>query len=338
MGRSTISHRTGVIVRNLAESLGAGALQQYLAPTSGSRAQPPNKDSTYSSLSKGVMSVPVFSRQNALAMLAAIAAAGVAANPAQAQGKLEAHFTATLAGIPIAKGTWAIDIADDHYTAAASAATAGLLRVFASGQATGAVRGTLAGERVTSSNYAVMIKTAKRTDDIQITMQNGAVKEFHAEPKDTNEDLVPLTDAQRKGVIDPMTASLLRVPGTGEVMGASACRRSLPIFDGRVRYNLELSFKRMDTVKAERGYAGPAVVCSVRFVPLGGYVPGRFSIRFLTEQRDMEIWLAPIAGTRVIVPFRFETPTPLGHGVIEATQFVSLAQPGRTATKGVRSQ
>ena len=288
------------------------------------------------------MSVPVFLRQlgrvSALLMMAAAVMLGMQVAPARAQGKLEAHFTATLSGLPIGKGTWVIDIADDHYTAAASAATAGLLRIFASGQATGAARGTLAGEKVTSSNYAVTIKTPKRTDDIQIAMQNGTVKEYKAEPKDTNDDLVPLTDAQRKGVVDPMTASLMRMPGTGDMMTAEACRRSLPIFDGRVRYNLQLAFKRMDTVTADKGYSGPAVVCSVHFIPLGGYVPGRFSIKFLTGQREMEIWLAPIAGTRIVVPFRFETPTPLGHGVIEATQFVAVAQPAKATAKGVKTQ
>jgi hypothetical protein len=39
----------------------------------------------------------------------------------------------------------------------------------------------------------------------------------------------------------------------------------------------------------------------------------------------MEIWLAPIAGTRVLVPFRAQGPTPIGQAVMEATQFVTAA-------------
>ena len=41
----------------------------------------------------------------------------------------------------------------------------------------------------------------------------------------------------------------------------------------------------------------------------------------------MEAWLAPVAGTRVLVPFRVSIPTPIGVGVMQATQFVSLPQP-----------
>src|SRR5262249_41532994 len=60
---------------------------------------------------------------------------------ARAQGKLDGRYVASLAGVTIGKGAWVIDITDDQYTAAASGVTTGLLRVFASGEGTGAARG-----------------------------------------------------------------------------------------------------------------------------------------------------------------------------------------------------
>ena len=48
-----------------------------------------------------------------------LAASGAAA----AQGKLEAHYTVTLAGLPIGTGSWMIDISDTRYLAAASGST-----------------------------------------------------------------------------------------------------------------------------------------------------------------------------------------------------------------------
>jgi hypothetical protein len=65
----------------------------------------------------------------------------------------------------------------------------------------------------------------------------------------------------------------------------------------------------------------------VYFEPISGYVPERAVIKYLVALRDAEVWLAPIAGTRVVVPFRFSMPTPLGLGVLQATQFVAAAQP-----------
>jgi hypothetical protein len=45
----------------------------------------------------------------------------------------------------------------------------------------------------------------------------------------------------------------------------------------------------------------------------------------------MEAWLVAIAGTRVVVPFRVAIPTPLGTGVLEATQFVTSPLPQRAS-------
>jgi hypothetical protein len=99
-----------------------------------------------------------------------------------------------------------------------------------------------------------------------------------------------------------------------------------------MRYNLQFAYKRMDQVKAVKGYEGPVVVCAVYFTPLAGHIPDRPAIKYLTELRDMEVWLAPIAGTRVLVPFRVSIPTPLGLALLQATQFVTSAQPRRAAT------
>jgi len=45
---------------------------------------------------------------------------------AQAQGKLDARYEATLAGIPVGKGAWTIDISDDTFSASASGGTSGV--------------------------------------------------------------------------------------------------------------------------------------------------------------------------------------------------------------------
>ena len=43
------------------------------------------------------------------------------------------------------------------------------------------------------------------------------------------------------------------------------------------------NIERMENVKAERGYEGPAVVCAVYFTPISGYVPDRPAIKYLVD-------------------------------------------------------
>ena len=46
--------------------------------------------------------------------LCAIAFVGLAPQAASAQGRLDAQYEATLAGIPVGKGAWTIEIGDDN--------------------------------------------------------------------------------------------------------------------------------------------------------------------------------------------------------------------------------
>jgi hypothetical protein len=273
--------------------------------------------------------------QCALRTVIAFVALGMTCAGAQAQGKLDARYTASLAGIPIGKGAWVLDIGEDQYTATASGLTTGLLRVFAGGQGSSAARGTVAAGQLVPGTYAATISADKKTDEVRMVIYGGAVKEYVVDPPSPpNPDRIPITEAHRRGVLDPMTASLIRVSGNGDPLSAEACQRTASVFDGRMRYDLQLAFKRMDKVKADKGYEGPVVVCSIYFTPVAGYIPDRAAIKYLVAQRDMELWLAPIAGTRLLVPFRVSIPTPVGLGVLEATQFVSaVAQPRAASAK-----
>ena len=262
----------------------------------------------------------------AAALCAGVWLAAACAHPAAAQGKLEAQYEASLAGIPVGRGAWNVEIGDDSYAAAATGGTTGLLKTIANGSGTGAAQGRIVNGALVPQAYQASTTTSKKSEAIHITLANGNVKEFGIEPEPpVDADRIPVTDAHKKGVFDPMTSSLLRVPGNGEVLSPEACRTGAAVFDGRMRYDLKLDFKRMETVKADKGYHGPAVVCSVYFTPVAGYIPDRPVIKYLAGQRNIEIAFAPIVGTRILVPFRMVIPTPLGTAMLEATSFVTQA-------------
>jgi hypothetical protein len=266
-------------------------------------------------------------------LLGAVLTAVTAVMPggvAHAQGKLEARYSVTIAGIPVGRGVWIADIADDQYTTAASGRVTGIARALTSGEGFGAARGRVNSGRLLPTSYAVTVTADEKADEIRMAFSGGGVKDLAVDPPTPfHPDRIPLTEAHRRGVLDPLTAGLIPVAGSGDVLTPEACRRTVQIFDGRQRYDLALSFKRMDQVKAEKGYQGPVVVCMVTYQPLAGHRPDRAAIRQLTQTRDLDIWFAPIAGTRVLAPFRISIPTVVGTAVLQATQFVSYAHAGR---------
>jgi hypothetical protein len=267
-----------------------------------------------------------------LALLVLFLAWTAAPTRAFAQGRLDAQYEATLAGVTVGRGTWAIEVTDDQYAAVAQGGTAGLLKTFSQGSGNGSAQGRVVNGALVAGSYQAQTTTGKKSEQIHITLANGNVKEFGIEPEPpVDPDRVPVTEAHKRGVLDPMTASLLRVPGNGELLSPEACHAGAPVFDGRMRYDLKLDFKRMENVKAEKGYRGPAVVCAIYFTPLAGYIPDRPAIKYLASARNMEIVLVPIAGTRILVPFRIVIPTSFGTAMLEATSFITQVTPPHVA-------
>src|SRR5229473_4075115 len=137
--------------------------------------------------------------------------------PAFAQGRLDAHYEATLAGIPVGKGAWTIDISDDQFSASAFGRTVGLLKAFAGGTGTGASQGRIVGGALVPTNYSATTTTSKKSEAIRMVLTGGNVREYAIEPEPpVDPDRIPVTDAHRRGVYDPMTGSMLRVPGTAD--------------------------------------------------------------------------------------------------------------------------
>lgn len=273
----------------------------------------------------------------AAGLVPSVLSGAVMPEPSFAQARLDAQYEARLAGIPIGRGGWTINIGDKAYSAAAYGGTIGLLKLIANGSGTSAAQGRVVKGALVATNYAASTTTYKKTVHVHMVLADGDVKTSAIEPTPhPDPKRIPVTAAHRRGVFDPMTASLLHVPGTGNPLTPAACNAATPIFDGRMRYNLNLSYKRMETVKAREGYHGPAVVCAIYFVPVSGYIPDRPVIKYLAAQRHMEIAFAPIAGTRFLVPFRIVVPTPFGTAELEATKFITEAN-ATTSGKSARA-
>src|SRR5262249_377827 len=95
-------------------------------------------------------------------------------------------------------------------------------------------------------------------------------------------------------------------------------------------------FKRMDRVKADKGYAGQAVVCAVTFQPIAGHRVSSPTIKFLGNGREIEMAFAPVAGAPLLAPFRISITNMLGNIVVQANLFdvQGGASTGACATTG----
>jgi hypothetical protein len=261
----------------------------------------------------------------------ALMTAGVV-DHAPAQGNLDASYTISFARIPVGEITATVVFGDSEYAISARARAGGVMKVLSvDGEGSFTTRGTIKDGHPVPTNFTSKTVSNAETSDVTMVLDEGSVRELAATPP-PSQDRVPVTAANRRGIVDPLTAMLFSAATAGETLSHEACRRTLPIFDGHQRYDFKPAFKRMDKVTAEKGYAGPVVVCSVSYEPIAGHRASIPLVKYLSENRDMEMVLAPIAGTRLLAPFRLSVVSMLANLTIEANRFETTMVPAPEGT------
>jgi hypothetical protein len=276
-------------------------------------------------------------RRIAAACGVAVALAAVP-NAAIAEIRLDARYTITVTGLTVGESAWRADISPDQYTAKATSRMRGVARWLVRGEATAIVHGVIRDGRLMTTDFSSKANTEDENSETRMTVENGQAKDIVDTSTEKVRDRVPVPDEHRRDVIDPISAMIIPAPPEGDGLPRTACERTLPVFDGRRRYDLKLTFKRMDKVAASEGYAGPAVVCTMKMLPLSGHRAGGILVAYLTEGRDMELWLAPIVGTQLLAPFRVSVGGMVAPITMQAVKFEAVDTTPAQVTVGDKAQ
>ena len=234
---------------------------------------------------------------------------------------LKAEYAISLIGLPLATATVVSSIEGTTYKTEVQARTTGLAGVVASGNGAATAAGSLAGLQPLPESFVLTSRSSKGPMTVHMALVQGNVAEVDiVPPLEPRPDRVPLLEAHKRGVIDPVSALLLPVHGKGDLISPASCNRTIPVFDGASRFDIILSF--VESRRADiAGYRGPVIVCNVRYVPLSGHRPERPGTKFMMGNRDISVWLAPVEGMRVLAPVRISLMTMIGTSIAEATRF-----------------
>jgi hypothetical protein len=242
------------------------------------------------------------------------------ASPAYAQGQFDARYTLSVNSFPLGTFTWRAQIGASEYSVNAVGRASGIFSMLLNGEGIVSVKGIVKDGRLQSASYASAFTRDKEKAGVQMLVDAGRVRDLKIEETDPDTDRIPVTDAHKQDIADPLTALLIPAP-VGDPVAAAGCERKLSIFDGRRRFDLALSFRRNDKAMPEKGYTGPALVCAVKFTPVAGHRASSPLLTFLIEGRDIEIWFVPVAGTRVLAPVRLSIASGIGTMLLRADQF-----------------
>ncbi|MFZ0846949.1 MAG: DUF3108 domain-containing protein [Pseudolabrys sp.] len=250
--------------------------------------------------------------------------AGIGSPPAHAQTRMRAHYTISMTGVSIGQITWSTVIGDERYTTSANGKASGVLSVLVNGEGSVDIRGLVVDGHLSPQIFTSTIVDDEGKSELRMVFDDGAVKELIAPPPPPGSDRVVVKEADIHNVSDPLSAMLITAD---DPLASANCKRVLAIFDGQRRYDLALSFKRVEKVAIEHSYSGLVLVCGVVLHPIAGYRADSKLVKYVAGRRDMELWFAPIAGTPLIAPIRVLMPTLIGTLEIAADQFNAVALP-----------
>lgn len=236
--------------------------------------------------------------------------------------KVFASYNIQFNGIGIGDFKFWSNLTTKQYTLSAKANVSVLLGMAFDWKGATSSSGSVTAKGPIPANYNFKYETSDKAEQVELRFTNNSVSEVLLNPpKLPKPGRVPITQDHLKEVVDPLSAVILlsRLPGVKKG-GADACDRKLPIFDGKMRYDLIFSYKGTRQLESDGGYRGPAYVCKVKFVAIAGHKPGRKE-DVISSSENIEVWLVPVPEAHLVVPYHISVPTPAGAASMTSERF-----------------
>ena len=257
--------------------------------------------------------------------LLAFGAGGVAASQAEEWPNVRAVYDVSFNGFTVGSFEFQSQSEEESYTLIGNAQLTLLLGAVTWIGETRAF-GLIANHSPKPAAFTFDFRANSKAGSTKLGFADGAVTSVtHTPPAKVKPDTVPLREQHLRGVLDPLSAIMVVARSTT----SSPCNRRLPIFDGKERFDLVLTYKGQIKVNEQQpsGQPGMAHVCRVKYQPIAGHNIDAQNSHLATTD-GIEVSLRPIPSANVLVPYQITIPTMLGYATINSRR-VEIETPGK---------
>ena len=232
------------------------------------------------------------------------------ASAAQAE-TFRSSYTISYLGLPVARSQFTSSFEGNRFSVEGSFSSAGLASIFDSTEGEARISGRFVGNRTQPDRYEIAYSEGGKKKRTSLVFSGGnVVRTQNIPPVKLRKDRVDLKASDLRAVADPLSATLVRAGSLQEV-----CRRTLHLFDGEIRADLQLSFDGKDEWNGSE-----AITCRARFVPVAGYRRGKKAIEYLRHESRISITFAALKRTGVYAPVSASVGTQVGTITINADE------------------
>lgn len=232
--------------------------------------------------------------------------------------KHESRFTIKFAGLKVGTAKFNVTFDDATYTMRGVGKSSGIVSWITDASGSVESTGTLKDNQIRPKVHkASMKEDKKKQESLLLAFAGGKVSEIKFDTIKPRKPrvaprYVPLQTQHMAAVLDPVSSLIVPMSGKDARDGRKVCGRTLPVFDGEMRFDMKLSYKGTKPISTN-GYSGHAYVCRMRFVPIAGHKKDQRTVKEMAKNKHMEIWLAPMQGVSVFSPIRIKVGTSWGN-------------------------
>jgi len=206
----------------------------------------------------------------------------------------------------------------NSYSAVSRLKTAGVVNSFYEAVIDAESVGTVNGSGLQPQKYDSNTNNEKQNQKVALSYTAGGIELFSDPPYNVHK--YPVTDEQKRGTLDPLSGLVYALSGVSH-SADKPCGETVRVFDGRRRYDVELTYAGQDKVKTDGGYSGPAIKCKVVYKQLAGFKP---NINKGKPLPTIHAWFAAMESAsggpvkKFMIPVKIMTETPYGIALAHA--------------------
>ncbi len=249
--------------------------------------------------------------------IAALLPGLLAPGAALAADRLHLAYTVYFGPLPALSVTVGIEPGGDQYRIEATVAPQPWIAWALPWQAHSEAQGLRSADGPHAQSYRATASWGSRSRMTDLTYLGGGGVRVVLDPAGDNDGREAVPPAVATGTLDPLGAvlGLLLAVDAGQ-----GCSQTIPVFDGRRRFDIHGEPLPGAVMMATwyAAYAGPAIVCRLRFQSLaGGWRDGERSQFWRTdsgsgERPPMDLWLAKLRDGTPPIPVFVTGPSMLG--------------------------
>jgi hypothetical protein len=254
----------------------------------------------------------------AFAEEAAVTPVSTTAQPAGPTSTVQLVWQVYLGGFNLGNVGIKSSFTGNTYSAVSRLKTAGVVNSFYEAVIDATSVGTVAAGSLQPKKYASNTVNEKQSQKVDLTYTASGIQ-LDAEPA-YNTNRFPVSDEQKRDTLDPLSGLVYSLSGVSH-SPAKPCGEPVRVFDGRRRYDIELTPAGQDRLKTEGGYSGPAQKCTIIYKQLAGFKPNLNKGKAIPT---ITVWFAAMESASggpvktFIVPVKMMTETPYGVALAHA--------------------